>query len=105
MFDHPARRLTDPPDECSKCGLPIEGADENLRHVGEPLRPRIRPARADVPAFNRAALVAAQALDGLTWAPGLDNRDRGQVIAEALYSAGLLAAKPRSVQPRRTPAA
>ncbi|MGI5201599.1 hypothetical protein ACQEU6_08465 [Spirillospora sp. CA-108201] len=103
MFDHPARRLAAPFDECSKCHHPIEGQGEHLRHVGEARRPAISPSRTDAAAFNRAILVAAQALDALTWAPALDNEDRARAVAEALYGAGLISSRPRAVRPRRVP--
>lgn len=105
MFDHPARRIAPPFNECSKCHHPIEGDGAGLRHVGEARRPAISPARSDAPAFNRAVLVAAQALDGLAWAPTLDNEQRARAVAEALYAAGLISSRPRAVKPRRTPAA
>lgn len=105
MFDHPARRLAAPFDECSKCHHPIESDGHGVRHVGEPRRPAITPSKADAAMFNRAVLLAAQTLDSLVWAPTMDNRDRARAITEALYSAGLISSRPRAVKPRRTPAA
>lgn len=103
-FDHPAKMMTAPDIEarvCSVCGGPVNGGRRELRHVGEAVPRQVVPARADVSAVNRAAAVAEQALAGLVWTPHLRDADRAQVVVDALYAAGLLAQRPRSVRPRR----
>lgn len=100
-YDHPARRLVSNLDECSVCGVAIEGEDADLRHVREPYRQKMLPARSDTPAFNRGVAVATQALDRLGWAPSLDNETRARAVIEAVYGAGLLTSRPRKVRARK----
>lgn len=108
MFDHPAKQLTAGDTDaglCSVCGRPVVGGRQDLRHVGEARRPTVIPARADVPAVRRAELLAAAALEGLIWTPHITDADRAAAVVEALYSAGLIASRPRAVRPRRVRAA
>jgi hypothetical protein len=108
VHDHPAKLLTAADvaaGACSVCGGPVEGAGAQLLHVGEARRPRVRPARADVAVFERAAVLAAQALEELLWSPSATDADRGRAVVERLYEAGLISSRPRAVRPRRVRAA
>lgn len=87
---------------CGSCMKPVTGSGSTLRHVGEARRRRVLPARQDKAAFERAELLAARALNELTWTPHTTNADRAAAMVEAIYEAGLLAPRPRIVQPRST---
>jgi hypothetical protein len=103
-MDHPAKLLTTADvaaRTCSVCGREVQGAGRDLRHRGEARRPRLVPARADVPAVRRAELVAAQALEQLVWTPTLTADERARAVVAALYEAGLIARRPRSVRAAR----
>lgn len=104
MWDHPAKLLTDADRAgrvCSVCGGPVDGGRQDLRHAGEALARPVLPARADVAAVARAALVAERALTALMWTPHLSDADRARAIVDALYAQGLITQRPRSVRPRR----
>lgn len=110
-MDRHAARLDTSPDAtpgapvCSVCGERVTGAGDRLRHVGEVRRPRILPARTDVPAVRRAELVTEQALAAMPWTPHTSDADRAAAVVEALYAEGLISARPRVVRSRRPAAA
>ena len=102
--DHPAKMLTGADvaaRTCTVCGDRVEGAGRDLRHAGEAVRPRVVPARADIPAVRRAELIVTRALDQLAWAPTLTNDERARAAVAALYEAGLIPRRPRDVRPVR----
>lgn len=108
MYDHPAKVLTaaDAADGvCSVCCRPVLGGRQNPRHVGEAAARPVVPARADMQAVRRAAVVTEQVLAGLVWSPTLTDAARAQAIVDALYAAGLIAQRPRAVRSRRVRAA
>lgn len=108
MYDHPAKVLTaaDAADGvCSVCCGPVIGGRQDLRHLGEAAARPVVPARADMPAVRRAAVVAEQALAGLVWSPSLTDAAKARAVVDALYAAGLIAQRPRAVRPRRVHAA
>ncbi|MFC6885274.1 MULTISPECIES: hypothetical protein [Actinomadura] len=99
-----AARLDTSPDAtapvCGVCGRPVTGTGAQLRHAGEARRPQLVPARGDLAAVRRAELIAQRALTGVTWTPHTTDADRAAAVVEALYAAGLIAARPRTVRPR-----
>lgn len=104
-MDH-AARLDNSPDAdptaptCSVCGLSVIGLGAELLHDGEARRPRLLPARQDLPAVRRAEAIAERALCGVTWAPHVTDADRAAAVVQELYAAGLIAQRPRTVRPR-----
>lgn len=106
-MDHVAKWLTADDARaglCSVCGGRVEGGRAQLRHLGEAAPQVVVPARADMQAVRRAELIAERALQGMGWAPSATDSDRAEQVVAALYAAGLLAQRPRSVRARRVKA-
>lgn len=91
LYDHPAREYIneDRTRECLRCGQPVTGAGETLRHVGEVVRPAALSER-ELAAVRSAADVVEAALAAMPTDRCADG-DRARVAAEALHLAGMLA--------------
>jgi len=74
--------------ECAVCGLPVTGADNDLRHLGEERRVEVIPSPSDVPTFTEAERAGHAALQSLS--ERASDAERSRAVIEALYANGML---------------
>lgn len=92
--DDVTRRL-----ECRVCPRPVIGEGPTLRHHDEAVQPRIpNPAMAD--AVQDAVDIGTRALEA-TWTDRMSDRDRAQIVIQALEEAGAIAPRRQWLKLRR----